>query len=182
MKVIEDYIKYFKHQAEQHPELLHSDVSGSRVFQVIDVEEAFGDFRTAVKEKDFIMRLLWPFWTLTDNYSDSRVSIQGGVLIAKYHGNRKEGSPEFISAMSESAIICHDIAEKMVADSQNNYPLFYESIRSVQHLNWNAQPAPFVGDTNYSGYICTFSFDNHMRNCLEEHEDDTWKTLTPHEL
>ena len=41
------YRKYFEHQAKTHPELLH--IPGSdKTFDMINIEEAVGNFRNAV--------------------------------------------------------------------------------------------------------------------------------------
>lgn len=181
MNVLKYYIDYFKYIATTHPELQHDDASGDRVFEVMDVEEAFGDFRSAAKEKGVMMRLLLPFGSLTDEQSgNSRIIMQGGFLLAAYHSSRDQGTPEFLNAMSKSYRIAHEIAEKMVDDAQQGHPLFNFSIRSVQHLNWSVQSRVMTADGNYSGYFCLFNFEAPFRNCLAEHENEAWKNPTPH--
>ena len=181
MNLLSEYVKYFKYQCEIHPKILHKDDVGDRCFAVIDIEEALGEFRTASKEKGVMFRAIIPFWNLPDEYSgNSRVAVQGGFIVAKYHSSRETDSVEFIRAMDESKEIALDFAEKMVADSQNGHPLFHYSINSIQHLNWNAQPRTNIGDGSYSGYLCTFTFQTHFRNCLAMHDDENWKQPTPH--
>lgn len=183
MSLIKDYINYFRYNAGQHPDLLHDEESARRVFEVIDVEEAFGDLRTAGQEKTMIMRLILPFSNIDEDMSqDARVVLTGGFVVAAYAGQREQGKIEFENALSKSHQVALDFVEKMVADAQTEHPLFYNSIRSIKELNWNAQSRIGIGDGSYHGYICTFSFQNWFRNCLSEHDDDTWKTPTPHIL
>jgi hypothetical protein len=183
MSVIKEYINYFRYNATQHPELLHSEESGKYVFEVIDVEESFGDLRTASAEKKMIMRLILPFGNIEENESqDAKVALTGGFIIAAYHGQREQDKIAFEDALAKSFQVALDFIEKMVADAQAKHPLFYHSIRSVKNLNWNAQSRVNVGDGSYSGYLCTFSFQNWFRNCLDAHDDENWKQPTPHNL
>ena len=52
--MFELYRFYFRTLCELHPDLLHTDAN--RIFRVIHIEEAFGDFRKEVAEKRAAIR------------------------------------------------------------------------------------------------------------------------------
>lgn len=173
------YRKYLEHQAINHPDLLHTP--GSRVFQMIDVEEALGDFRTIGQEKGFIMRGIFYTYNIAQN-ADTLKFCNGGFIIAHYHSNRLKGQNDFFEAMRKSEKVVDEIIEKMIADSINDHPLFYQSLNTPQ--SFSVSPKVYTGDTGYSGYICTFHFNNHWRNCIDSPHAPEWGDdgLTPHNL
>lgn len=179
MKVFDLYRAYFIHQCENHPSLVHEDVIGSRVFEMVSVEEALGDFRTAGKEKGFVFRLIEYTYQVGDNDAHQiRKQIQGGFIVAKYHGVRSEGKAAYFLAMEDSEKVVDEIIAKMITDSQDGHPLFFHSLDSRQEIS--VSPTLRRPDGSYSGWICLFSFSPHFPECVE----DTWLDggLTPKEL
>lgn len=175
------YEKYFLHQAINHPDLGHTD--DSKVFEVITVDDAFGDFRDRVKEKGFIFRLINYTYRISDKHSaDAMKIVEGAFFIAKYHSERSGGAAAQKLAMTESERIVDEIIEKMIADSNAGHPLFYYSLNTAQNIN--VTPKINTGDGGYSGWICSFSFANHWRNCLSHPDAPAWTDggATPHEL
>jgi len=165
MQLYDLYIKYFKHQAEQHPALQHQDADGKRVFDVIDVEQAFSGIRSFAKEKDFIFRLLIYTSDITDNYTDDAQKIMlGGFIIAHYHSTRSEGPEGFNIAMSKAEKVGDEIIQKMITDSQNSHPLFNNSFNTAQNIS--IQPYMSAGDSTYSGWLFTFRFSHWFKDCL----------------
>lgn len=179
MKLFDLYRAYFKHQAKNHPDLLHSDASGGRVFEVISVDEAIGDLRTSGKEKDFILRLLdYTYEVSDDTQSQIRKYIQGGFIVAKYHSPRSGGKESYYTAMEESERVMDELIAKMIADSQNGHPLFFHSLDSRQNITVN--PLVSTEDGTYSGWICFFRFAPHFPECVAEGWLDDG--LTPNDL
>ncbi len=174
------YKDYFLHLNKCHPKVLH-DSSGNTIFELVTIEEAFGDFRGQIAEKSYMFRLIEYTWGLDDNYtSNGKQTKQGGFIIAKYHSDRAQGSEEYAEAIADTEEIALDFAEKMCADSKESHPLFYYSIDTLKHMNWNAQVVRHIGDGTYSGWLCTFQFDSWFRNCIGEHTDTKWKKPSPH--
>lgn len=175
------YRKYLEHQAKSHPSLLFEE--GKKVFEMIGVEEAVGDFRSQVVNKGFIMRGIWYTYQISDNYAADAMKIcTGGFIVAKYHSARAQGTDAFNAAMKESEQIVDEIVEKMIADSNDGHPLFYYSLNTAQQFN--ISPKPAMADGNYSGYLCTFRFNNHWRNCVTADAAPAWTDggTTPHIL
>lgn len=182
MHFIDEYISYFKHQAVNHPSLLHLDESGQKVFEVISPEEvAIGHFRTAVKEKSYILRLILYTYELGDNETENALKeIMAGFVVAKHHSLRTSGSSSFYNALSGSEKVGDEIIEKMIADSRNGHPLFNNSFNTAHDII--VSPAIGVGDTGYSGWMYTFRFSNFWRNCLTAPGAPVWvdEGLTPY--
>lgn len=176
------YIAYFKHQAVNHPDLLHDDAVGSRVFEVITVEEALGDFRTAVAEKNYIMRLMHYTYNVGDRgLNEVRKYIQGGFIIAHYHSD-KAGTVTQLEAMALAEKVVDEIIEKMIADSKAGHPLLYHSLDSKQDIT--VSPVMYVGDNSYSGWMCLFNIYNWWRDCITHEDAPAWLDdgVTPFEL
>jgi hypothetical protein len=183
MKFFDLYVNYFKHQAEAHPALLHNDATGRRVFAVISVDEALGDFRAGLKPKGYLMRLLEYSYRVSDAGNHEVVKMhEGGFLVAHHHSAREGGSAAYFEALAKSEKVLDEIIEKMIADSQNGHPLFYYSLDSRQ--DFQVSPLRFVGDASYAGYLCLFSFKTWWRNCLDSQEAPAWADggQTPFEL
>jgi hypothetical protein len=174
------YRQYFEHLCTIHPDLLHKPASDEYVFEILSIEQAFGDYRTAIKEKGFMFRLIEYTFQLDDQSEDARQLKQGGFIIAKYSSSREEGTPSYINAIEESEKIALEFAEKMIDDSRNRHPIFYSSINNLRELKWNAQIIQSTGDGNYHGWLCTFAFNSSIRNCLSQHPDANWKIPSPH--
>ena len=177
------YRAYFYHQCEAHPALAHQDEVGERVFQVVGIEEALGDFRTGAKAKGFIFRLINYTYTIGDDGGhETQKQIQGGFIIARHFSGRNIGTPDYYAAMEQSEQVADEIIEKMIADSLNAHPLFYHSLDSRQQIN--VQPVAITGDANYAGWLCTFQFANFWRNCISDADAPAWSDggLTPHDL
>ena len=102
MQYIDDAIDYFKYLCEQHPALLHDDDSGGRVFDVRDLDNAFGGLRTGMKEKSFAVHLVLPTMDYRHEVgNNARKAYQFGLLVAKYHGRRDTRGPCYAPVNSE---------------------------------------------------------------------------------
>lgn len=175
MLTIEDYRNYFRHQCKNHPDLLHEDVSGRKVFEVIDVEEAEGAFRTEASDTGYIFRLInYTFALRSDGGSNALKQPDGGFVIAKLYRARSGGVDSKMQALSDAERIGLDIIEKMVTDSREGHPLFHYSIDSVDELNLFATPRMYAGDTGYAGWIFTFNFRNFQRTDSQCDASTAW--------
>lgn len=176
------YRKYFLHQCEHHPDLNHSEENGNRVFEVIDIEDALGDFRTGAKEKSYIFRLINYTYSVGDDAEhEVKKTFTGGFLIAKYFDIKNTGKAALYSAMNDSEKVMDEFIEKMISDSQNGHPLFNYSFDSRQQIN--IQPALQV-NPSYAGWLITFSWSDHFRICLTDPSAPIWVDggQTPFEL
>lgn len=174
------YRAYLQHQAENHPDLLHSDTDGQRVFAMMNIEEAVSDLRGAASEKGYMMRGFHYTYSVSDD-GDGRKFLQGGFMIAKSFSARSAGSSSFFTAMDDSERVLDEIIEKMVSDSRAGHPLFLHSLDSAQSIN--VRPRPYVGDS-YAGWFCTFDFFNYFRVCITDDAAPAWADggQTPFEL
>jgi hypothetical protein len=173
MKFFDLYVNYFKHQAESHPALRHNDAIGQRVFAVISVDEALGDFRAGLKPKSYLMRLLEYSYRVSDSGNHEVVKMhEGGFLVAHYHSAREGGSAAYFEAMSKSEKVLDEIIEKMIADSRAGHPLFYYSLDSKQ--DFKVSPHGYVGDSTYAAWVCTFTFKRYWPNCITRPDAPAW--------
>lgn len=179
--ILGDYIGYFRHQAEHHPLLMHSPLSGHRVFELVDFESAWGDFRSTIKEKDYMMRLALP--TLgTEGEAFETTSMYGAFLIAKYWKIREIGDDDLEVALSNSLQIGLQIGAKMIADSNAGHPFFGWAGGSAEALDLRATPKMYTGDANYAGYWFTFKVAPHWDTCMTAETAPAWLDagLTPY--
>ena len=181
MAFFSDYVAYFKHQAEAHPDLLHSDTAGQRVFAVIDQAAASGDFRAGAKDKGFILRLVEPVGG-AEGDAQPLVSVLGGFIIARVHSQRVLGDTDQTSAMDDSWRVGMDIAAKVLNDSQNGHPLWNYSVNTPAMLSLNWQPRLNAGDVAYAGWLFTFRWKLPMAVCVGVPGAPDWTDggLTPY--
>jgi len=164
------YRAYLQHQAENHPDLLHSNTEGQRVFEMMHLEEVVSDLRSTAREKGYIMRGFHYTYNVNDN-GQGRKFAQGGFLIAKAFSSRTTGKESFFDAMDNSERIVDEIIEKMISDSRAGHPLFLHSLDSGQSIN--IRPRPYVSD-GYAGWFCTFDFFNNFRVCITDDAAPAW--------
>ncbi|MEL6968635.1 MAG: hypothetical protein AAFO02_00590 [Bacteroidota bacterium] len=163
MKDIQLYYDYWQHQAENHTLLQHSEAAGSRVFQVIGIEEALGDFRSGVKKQDFIFRLIKYYYTV--GQPDHRITktLNGGFIIAKWYNEQTGGKEAKFAAEVAAEQVMDQMIEKMIADSKNGHPLFDHSIDSPE--NFHIQTVEQGGDGNYVGWMLIYEAEQLFSNC-----------------
>lgn len=173
------YRAYWKHQAINHPTLLHQDVDGERIFEVIEIEEALGDFRGAAREKDFIMRLINYTYFIDRQAHEAHKVFQGGFIIAKHYSARDGGSVDYLAAMDAAERIVDDLIEKAIADSRNGHPLFHNSIDSDHDFTVTPVRLP-----DYAGWRVIYSWRTFFRDCITDDTAPVWADggQTPHEL
>lgn len=158
MFYLDDIVAYFRYLCEQHPLLLHADTVGARVFEVRDLDNAFGALRTGMKEKDFAVRLVLPSIEYHSEANNARKHYQLGLLVAKYHGRRETTDTDVIDAMTESERVADEFLERIVSDSRNGYPLFRSSVDQVDDLKPTMEVLPALFDGSYSGVLLLFEF------------------------
>ena len=153
------------------------------MLQLITVDEAVGDFRSGVKEKGYIMRLLEYSYQVSDSGQHEVLKMhQGGFLIAHSYSERAGGAAAYMAAKGLAEKVMDEMIEKMIADSKNGHPLFYYSLDSRQ--DFNVTPVKHVGDASYTGYLCLFTFRSWFRNCITDPTAPAWvdEGVTPHDV
>lgn len=158
MNYLDDVVAYFKYLCEQHPDLLHDDATGSRVFEVRDLDGAFGALRTGMKEKDFAVRLVLPSMEYHTEANNARKAYQFGLLVAKYHGRREMTDTDVIGAIAAAERVGDDFLERIVSDSRNGYDLFRSSVDQVADLKATTEVVTPLFDGSYSGVLLMFEF------------------------
>lgn len=159
MQWIDNAIDYFRYLCEQHPDLLHDEAVGLRVFEVRDLEEAFGALRTGIKPKAFAVRLVLPSMSYRGEGNNARKKYQFGLLVAKSHGKRDTLDADVIAAIAAAEKITDEILERMVSDSRNGYALFLYSIDQTDNLAATGEVVLNVFDGTYSGILTMFEFE-----------------------
>lgn len=160
MANIESVIGYFRHQCETHPDLLHSETPGQRVFEVSKWEEAWGDFRTDIREKGYAVRLVMPEFTL-DNL-DGCAARQYDVLffVGKYAKPRTGAKADYYDALADCERVALDFVSKMVADSRAGHPLFNHTGETVADMNVKGEFIHQFGDGSYVAVMMSLTFAN----------------------
>lgn len=178
MQLSELYPAYFLHQCENHPDLQHQD--SAKVFGMIDVEEAFGDFRQGVKEKGYLFRLInFTYAVTAEGQMDIGKMLTGGWIIAKYFSPRAGGETEFRAALADCERINDSFIEKIVTDSRNGHPLWFYSMDSEPEFR--SQSLQLTGDGAYCGWRTVFTWYNSFTIC-DPADQVEWLDggITPH--
>lgn len=157
MNYLDDIIAYFKYLCTQHPLLLHSDTVGSRVFEVRDLDAAFGALRTGAKEKDFLVRFVLPTITIRRYDNNAWKVYQCGLVVLKYHGKRDVEDQDTIDAIAAAEQVADDFLGRMVSDSRNGYGLFGHSLDNPDNLEASQEVLTFQLDSTYSGVLLMFN-------------------------
>ena len=165
MKTIDTYYDYFRHQAANHVDLQHEETRGNKVFEIIEVDDAIGDFRSGAQHQGFIFRLINYTYRVSFVTHEATKTMQGGFLIAKYYNTDKSGKQAYNDAMVAAEKVVDDIIAKMIVDSENSHPLFNNSFDIDQDIS--IQPVNQKGDGNYCGWICIFTIDQFFDNCFD---------------
>lgn len=158
MQYIDDVVEYFNYLCTQHPLLLHADTVGQRVFEVRDLDDAFGALRTGAKEKDYLVRLVLPTMELRAQGNNALKAYQWGLMVMKYHGRRDTTDGSVLDAIAASEKVADEMLERIVSDSRNGYALFGNSIDSAEDLKATGEVLLRLLDTSYSGVFVLFEF------------------------
>jgi len=151
------YADYFRYLCTQHPEVLHSELSGHRAFEVKPMEEAFSDIRTGANTKGVIVHLMLPAITYgADQGGNARKVYEFGLLVAKYHGSRESSKKTILDAMSAAERIADELVARMVGDSRAGVGLFSYGLDNPDNLALSGEFVTLEGDASYSGVVYTF--------------------------
>lgn len=167
--IFKDYVNYFKNLTETHPLTLHKDVVGSKIFRLISAEEAVGDFRSGIKEKSYLVRLLMPSLASKGVDNFGRFEWLCGFLVAKYTPMRQtDADDSMIDALDETQAVASDFLAQIIEDSINGHHLFAYSANSPEAIHATMQPRIFQGDTQYSGWLVTFRLSIPFTRCVPD--------------
>lgn len=171
------YHDYFLWLCQLHPSLAHTDSNKS--FEMISVDEAFGDLRTAAGTNPYMFRLIDYTWGLAADGAYEQQRKEGGFIVAKKVDKRNGVAAGRIAARNQCETIVNDFVSHMVADSINGHPLFGRSVDSIELLKLNVQPLLNTGDGGYDGLIATFSWQYPHDYRLACHPVPEWQELSP---
>jgi hypothetical protein len=155
--VLSDYIDYFRDCCVQHPDLRHSEHSDGRVFEVRSFDAAFGDFRSAVAEKRFFVRLLLPTMKFSAQGNNALKHYQFGLMVGRWFSRREDGDPAQSYALSEAERVADNILEKVQLDSRAGHPLMAGMADSVAGMDVNGDFFTTEGDGAYGAILYTFT-------------------------
>lgn len=171
------YHDYFEWLCQLHPSLAHTDTQ--RVFEVVSVEEAIGDFRGKVSSTGFYFRLIDYSWGVDEYGAFQFQRKQGGFIVGKKIAVRSTVAAARIAARNQCERICNDFIAHMLADSKNGHPLFAHQGDELAAFKINVQPLLATGDGSYDGLICTFEFAVENDYTLACHPVPEWQELSP---
>lgn len=155
---LSDAVSYFKTLCELHPDLLHSETSGQRVFEVVAYEEAFGDFRTGAKEKSYFVRFILPSMRFDASGNNARKMYQAGLMVGKYYSTREDDKTAKVTAWSDAERVADDFIARMVDDSRNGNALFFNTIDNPANLNLQGDFLDVQGDGSWAAVLYMFDF------------------------
>lgn len=156
MNYLSQYIDYFKYLCTQHPDLLHADSVGDRVFEVVAYEDAFSDFRTAAAEKAFFVRFILPTMRVERQSANARKVYQIGLMVGRYYSRREDTSDELKAAWTAAEHVADDFMARIVADSANGHPLFGSMTDSADRLNMTGDFWEVQGDGSWASVLYMF--------------------------
>lgn len=157
-KYLTDIVDYFTGLCVNHPELAHDELAGKRVFEVISYEEAFGDFRSAAREKSFFVRFILPTMAFYRNGNNAGKSYQCGLMVGKFYSSRESAKTARIQAWSDAERIADDFIARMIYDSRAGNELFNSSIDVVDNMNLTGDFLDAQGDGAYAAVMYIFEF------------------------
>jgi len=167
---LSDAVDYFKNLCVQHPDLLHSETSGERVFEVKAYEAAFGDFRTGGQEKAFFVRFILPTIVYAKSGNNARKVYKAGLMVGKYYSTREDEKTAKVEAWSAAERVADDFMARIVADSRNGHPLFFNSIDNPENLGVEGDFLDNQGDGSFAAVLYFFDFSNFR--CLDAGGDE----------
>jgi hypothetical protein len=166
MSLYAEYVNYFKYLCTQHPLIQHAEAQHQDAFAVIDIEE-LGEFRTKIKTKDLVFRLINYTNRVGQNSTGQEYKqLQGGFMILDYFSIRKEGADGLQAALDRSEGVADQFIERMILDSREGITLFSHSLDSQQ--NFTIETAIGVSsDGSYAGWLILFDFDYFFTVCAD---------------
>lgn len=156
MLFLSDLVDYFRGLCEAHPDLLHDEASGSRVFEVVPLEEAFNDIRSGAKEKGYLVRLVLPTMSMSDHQNNAAKVYEVGLMVLKYHGTREAMKANYIAALTDAEKVADNFIASMVQDSRDGNALFFGRSDRVEWMQVSGDFVTLDGDGSYSGVQYTF--------------------------
>lgn len=166
MSLYSSYVDYFKYLCTQHPLIQHSDAQHQDAFAVVDIED-LGEFRTKIKTKDLVFRLINYMHKLGQNTTGQEYKeLQGGFLILDYYSPRKGGGAALQAALDRAEKVVDQFIERMILDSRTGHSLFVNSLDSQQ--SFTVEPTMGAhSDGNYAGWLVLFDFQHYFPVCAD---------------
>ena len=157
-KYITDAVDYFENLCVQHPLLTHKEASGSRIFEVVNYDQAFGDFKTGATEKSYFVRFIMPTMTFSSSDNNAKKRYQCGIMVGRYYSTRENDKATKLLAFNEAETVADDFVARMVADSRDGHTLFFNSIDKIENLNISGDFLDVQGDGSYAAVLYLFDF------------------------
>lgn len=148
---IKTWIDYGRELAEKHTAILHADAQNRKAFQVIDVEEAFGDIKSLTG--DVAVRWFIPTYNIPDPGGSPQKIYQAGFLILAKHS--RGNTDAYIDAIVKAEQIADQFLTRIRHDSQEDSLLFLGGQDSLEDMSITGIPMKGGLDTSYSGWVVT---------------------------
>lgn len=156
MKYIDDFVQYFEYLCTVHPLLLHAPESGQQVFEVKNVEEAFGAFRTGAIEKGYFVRMILPTMRM-GGHSKLVKGYQFGLMFAKHYSRREDERNASLVALSDAERVADQFISRIISDSQEGLELFGGYSNNADSLDISGDCYLNEGDGSYSAVLYMFN-------------------------
>lgn len=166
-KYVGDLSDYFENLCTLHPDLLHVDASGQRVYEVVAYEDAFSDFRTAGQEKEMFVRFIMPTMRFEKHGNNARKKYQAGLMVGCYYSRREDARTEMMNAWSIAERVADDFVARMVNDSRAGAAdnIFYNTIDLVENMNLSGDFWETQGDGSFVAVL--YMFDVGVFRCMD---------------
>lgn len=178
MITLNNYVEYFANLSAKHPDLDHSEHSDGRVFEVASFDEAFGDFRTAAKEKKFFVRLLLPTIAFSRHQDNGLKHYQFGLMVGRWYSRREDGKMAQVEAFSAAEKVADDFIARMVLDSRGGHELFSGMADNIENLDLSGDYYAFDGDGSYAAILYVFTLAA-FRQIVGACEETPWRDGGP---
>lgn len=155
MVTIDTIADYFKYLCTQHPALQHSDAAGQQVFEVLPLEESFSALRSAIKPKDYLVRLLLPTFAYTNDGNNALKKYEVGLMVVKYHGARTD--TDILAVLAAAETVADNLIARYLHDSRNGYAAFQYLNNTPRDIDAQGEVLHKVIDGAYSGVQIIFS-------------------------
>ena len=104
------YINNFRHQAENHPDLVHNAAEGEQAFDIIDIEEGMlVGVRSGIHPDYFMMPLFHYTYRIGFIKGEIHKIFQGGFMLAKQFSVREEDAAEYRLALGEMERVTDEV-------------------------------------------------------------------------
>ena len=158
MGFFQDYVDYFKVKWLAHP---NSGGEAAKNFMTIDIEEALGQFRSRLKDDEYVF-LLIHYTTDRPPYNvNAEIQRECGFYIMKKYSDRQDD--DYIASLDAAETVGWEIMNAVIADSVAGHSLLQYSLNTDAQIKANHTLKSFA--PSYVGWLFMFTIRTHAPIC-----------------